>query len=258
MSPFTFELLIFSIAATVVTSAFAYGVYWVLNDSPASNWLHDSDAIAPAFLSITSFIFGLAISTLASSSFERHLGAVSNQIIESSAIETIISASEMLSQSDSTQLNLKIKNYLTSVIDKEWAVLQERDPEKQNIAAPEFLALNKTVTQIAYKPNQQVSISSQLLSAIDSIRRARYDRQALAFENNSIRRWPVIPVCSLLLLISVGIVHLGSKKAMKVSLGIASLCIVTAAIFLYSAMSPYRGLNVVEPIKFEAILEQLK
>ena len=65
MSLFTTELLAFIVATTVITAVVAYAIYWALNDSPISRWLHDSDAVVPSFLSITSFIFGLAISTLA-------------------------------------------------------------------------------------------------------------------------------------------------------------------------------------------------
>jgi hypothetical protein len=257
MSLFNTELLAFIVATTVITSGVAYAIYWALNDSPISRWLHDSDAVVPSFLSITSFIFGLAISTLAGYSFDRHQSAITNQITESNAIETIISTATVLPIKDQKEIHSGLKNYLIAVIEKEWPAMENRDASKREISTPEFQALDKIISGIAYQPNQRSGVESQLLSAIGVIRHDRQIRQSLAYDNDSLKKWPSIPVCSILLLLSVGIVHLGSLKAMKVSLSIASLCIVTAMIFLFIAVSPYRGWNLVEPYKLQNSLLML-
>jgi hypothetical protein len=257
MSHFTTELLAFIVATTVITAGLAYAIYWTLNDSPISKWLHDADAVVPSFISITSFIFGLAISTLAGYSFDHHQSAISNAITESNAIETIISTATVLPKKDQVEIQSGLKNYLNAVIEKEWPAMENRDVSKREISTPEFLALNKIISGIAYQPNQPSGIESQLLSAIGTIRHDRQIRQSLAYDNDSLKKWPSIPVFSFLLLLSVGIVHLGSIKAMKVSLSIASLCIVTAMIFLFIAVSPYRGWNPVEPTKLQQSLQRL-
>ena len=257
MSLFTTELLILIVATTLITAGVAYAIYWALNDSPISQWLHDSDAVVPSFLSITSFIFGLAISTLAGYSFEHHQSAISNVITESNAVETIVSTATVLPAKDQVKIISGMQNYLTAVIEKEWPAMENRDASKRGISTPEFLALNKIISDIAYQPNQRSGIESQLLTAIGTIRHDRQARQSLAYDNDSLKKWPSIPVFSFLLLLSVGIVHLGSIKAMKVSLSIASLCIVTAVIFLFIAVSPYRGWNPVEPIKLQESLQML-
>ena len=135
--------------------------------------------------------------------------------------------------------------------------MENRDSSKREIAMPEFEALNKIISGIAYQPNQRSGVESQLLSAIGVIRHDRQIRQSIAYDNDSLAKWPAIPVFSFLLLLSVGIVHLGSIKAMKVSLSIASLCIVTAMIFLFISVSPYRGWNPVEPTKLQQSLQRL-
>lgn len=257
MSLFTTELLAFIVATSVITAGVAYAIYWTLNDSPISRWLHDSDAVVPSFLSITSFIFGLAISTLAGYSFDHHQSAISNLITESNAIETIISTATVLPKKDQVEIHSGLKNYITAVIEKEWPAMENRDASKRESSTPEFQALNKIISGIAYQPNQRSGVENQLLSAIGVIRHDRQFRQSLAYDNDSLKKWPSIPVCSFLLLLSVGIVHLGSIKAMKVSLSIASLCIVTAMIFLFIAVSPYRGWNPVEPTKLQQSLELL-
>ncbi|MBU3617160.1 hypothetical protein [Polynucleobacter sp. JS-Polo-80-F4] len=254
MSLFTTELLILIVAVTLITAGVAYAIYWALNDSPIARWLHDSDAVVPSFLSITSFIFGLAISTLAGYSFDHHQSAISNLITESNAIETIISTATILPKKDQIEIHSGLKNYLSAVIEKEWPAMESRDVSKREIATPEFMALNKIISDIAYQPNQRSSVENQLLSAIGTMRHDRQIRQSLAYDNDSLKKWPSIPVFSFLLLLSVGIVHLGSIKAMKVSLSIASLCIVTAVIFLFIGVSPYRGWNPVEPLKLQESL----
>jgi hypothetical protein len=257
MSPFSTELLTFITSTIATTFLVAYAIYWTLNDSPISRWLHDSDAVVPSFLSITSFIFGLAISTLAGYSFDRHQSAASNLITESNAIETIISTATALPAKDQAQIHAGIRNYLIAVIEIEWPAMENRDSKKREITTPDFLALNTIINNIAYQPNQHSAIQGQLLSAIGTIRHDRQARQSIAYDNDSLKKWPSIPVCSFLLLLSVGIVHLGSIKAMKVSLSIASLCVVTAMIFLFIAVSPYRGWNPIEPYQLQESLRML-
>ena len=257
MSTFTAELLLFIVATTVITASASYAIYWSLNDSPIARWLHDSDAVVPSFISITSFIFGLAISTLAGYSFDHHRSAITNLISETSAIETIISTATVLPKKDQAEIHNGLKNYITAVIEKEWPAMENRDASKREISTPEFLSLNKIINGIAYQPNQHSGVESQLLSAIGAIRHDRQTRQSIAYDNDSLKKWPAIPVFSILLLLSVGIIHLGSVKAMKVSLSIASLCIVTAMIFLFISVSPYRGWNPIEPNRLEHSLQLL-
>lgn len=258
MSAYSLELAEFSIAAIAITAITAYAIYWTLNESPISRWLHDSDAVVPSFLSITSFIFGLAISTLAGNSFDRHQHAITNLITETNAIELIVSTATALPNQDQLQISSAVKNYVSAVIDKEWPAMQSNDASKRDIALPEFLALNKIVNQIAFQPNQRGAIQEQLLSAIATIRHDRQIRRSIAFDNDHISKWPSIPVFSFLLLLSVGIVHLGSIKAMKVSLSIASLCVIMSAVFLFISISPYRGWNPVEPLKLQNSLQRLE
>ncbi len=257
MSTFTTELLLFIVATTVITAGISYAIYWTLNDSPIAHWLHDSDAVVPSFLSITSFIFGLAISTLAGYSFDHHRSAISNLLAETSAIETIISTATILPKKDQVEIQSGLKNYITAVIEKEWPAMENRDASKREASTPEFLSLNKIINGIAYQPHQHSGVESQLLSAIGAIRHDRQIRQSIAYDNDSLAKWPAIPVFSFLLLLSVGIVHLGSQKAMKVSLSIASLCIVAAMIFLFISVSPYRGWNPVEPNRLKHSLQLL-
>lgn len=257
MSSFTTELLVFIIFATCATAIASYLIYWVLNSSPISRWFHDSVAVAPTFLAITSFIFGLSISTLAGYSFENHKHAVTNLITESNAVDTIISAASALPAKDQVQIKQGIENYLSSVIRNEWPAMANRDVKMREVATPDFLILNNIINKIAYEPNQSSAISSQLLSAIEDIRHDRKIRLALAYDDDSLARWPSVPVCSFLLLLSVGIIHIKSHKSMKVSLGIASLSVITALLLLFIIVSPYRGWHPIEPKQLENSMELL-
>ena len=257
MTPFTFDLLKFSAITIVMIAVVAYAIYWILNDSPISRWLHDSDAVVPSFLSITAFIFGLTVSTLAGFSFEKHESAISNLITESSAIDSLINISTVLPLEDRVQINTVIKDYLNAVIEKEWPAMNEKDAKNREVALPEFITLSKTINQIAYQPNQRSSIVSQLEAELTIIRHNRKVRQSIAYDTDNIKKWIVIPISSILLLISVGIVHLGSIKAMKVSLSIASLCILTAMTFLYITISPYGMWNPVKPYQLQESLRML-
>ena len=257
MTPFTLDVLKFSAVSIVMIAVVAYAIYWVLNDSPISRWLNDSDAVVPSFLSITAFIFGLTVSTLAGFSFEKHESAISNLITESSAIDSLINISTVLPLQDQAQIKSAVKDYVNAVIEKEWPAMNEKDAKNREIALPEFIALSKTINQIAYQANQLASIGSQLEAELTVIRHNRKVRQSIAYDTDNIKKWIVIPISSILLLISVGVVQLGSLKAMKVSLSIASLCILTAMTFLYITISPYGMWNPVNPHQLQESLMML-
>jgi hypothetical protein len=257
MSPFALELLKFSAVSIVMIAVVAYAVYWTLNDSPISRWLHDSDAVVPSFLSITAFIFGVTVSTLAGFSFEKHETAISNLIIESSAIDGLINTSTVLPPQDQAKIIPAIKDYLNAVVEKEWPAMNQKDAKNREVALPEFMALSKTINQIAYQPNQRASIENQLEAALTIIRHNRQVRQSLAYDTDNYKKWISIPIASILLMISVGIVHLGSLKAMKVSLSITSLCVLTAMVFLFITISPYGMWNPVKPHQLQESLRML-
>ena len=257
MTSFALDVFIFLVTATALTAVAAYAIYWILNDSPISRWLHDSDAVVPSFLSITAFIFGLTISTLAGYSFDRHEAAISNLVTESSAIDGLINTATVLPTQDRSQINLAIKDYLNAVIEKEWPAMSSQDAGKRQITLPEFTALSRVINKVAYESNQRASVENQLVESLTTIRHNRKVRQSLAYDNANIKKWISIPISSILLLISVGIVHLGSLKAMKVSLSIASLCIITAMTFLYISISPYGMWNPVEPYQLQESLRML-
>lgn len=257
MTSFALDVFIFLVTATALTAVAAYAIYWILNDSPISRWLHDSDAVVPSFLSITAFIFGLTISTLAGYSFDRHEAAISNLVTESSAIDGLINTATVLPTQDRSQINLAIKDYLNAVIEKEWPAMSSQDAGKRQITLPEFTTLSRVINKVAYESNQRASVENQLVESLTTIRHNRQVRQSLAYDNANIKKWISIPISSILLLISVGIVHLGSLKAMKVSLSIASLCIITAMTFLYISISPYGMWNPVEPYQLQESLRML-
>ncbi len=257
MTPFTLDVLKFLAVSIVMIALATYAIYWILNDSPISRWLNDSDAVVPSFLSITAFIFGLTVSTLAGFSFEKHESAISNLIAESSALDSLINISTVLPPEDRAQIKSGVKDYLNVVIEKEWPAMNEKDAKNREIALPEFMALSKTINQIAYQANQRASIGNGLEAELTIIRHNRKVRQSIAYDTDNIKKWIVIPISSILLLISVGIVHLGSIKAMKVSLSIASLCILTAMTFLYITISPYGMWNPVKPYQLQESLRML-
>lgn len=257
MSPFALDFLKFSVVSIVMIAVVAYAVYWTLNDSPISRWLHDSDAVVPSFLSITAFIFGVTVSTLAGFSFEKHESAISNLITESSTIDDLINISTVLPPQDQAKIIPVIKDYLNAVIEKEWPAMNEKDAKNREIALPEFMALSKIINQIAYQPNQRASIEDQLEAGLSTIRHNRQVRHSLAYDTDNFKKWISIPVASILLMISVGIVHLGSLKAMKVSLSITSLCVLTAMVFLYITISPYGMWNPVKPYQLQESLRML-
>jgi hypothetical protein len=222
-------------------------IYWILNKSPISEWLKASEGIVVSFITIPAFLFGLALSTLASGIWGNHVTANLSLVNESGAITTIVLTSTNLAPQDKLRLTEAINNYVTAVVDNEWPAMKAKKPMVHNIASPEFEALRKITDTIAMKPNQHSLITNRLESSMNILQHERLLRSSLAYEGTNISRWPSIFSLSFLLLFSVGLLQLRSPRAMKISLAMGAFCIGSAMLFLFLNLSPYSGLNPVTP-----------
>ncbi len=222
-------------------------ISWLLDRSPISKWFKASEGIAVSFITIPAFLFGLAISTLASGIWDRHSTAHFSLVNESAAIGALISVSKILSPQDKLMLNTAINNYVNGVVDKEWPAMQSGDSKNHWLASPELEALSAVANKIATDPNQLSSTGNRLQATIDNLRHARLLRLGLAYDGIDFARWPSIYMLSFLLLFSVGLLQLRAPRAMRIALTMGALCIGSSLVFLYINLSPYRGINPVEP-----------
>jgi apolipoprotein N-acyltransferase len=220
-------------------------IYWILNKSPISEWLKASEGIIVSFITIPAFLFGLALSTLASGIWDGHVSANLSLVNESGAITTLALTSTNLAPQDKLRLTEAINNYVTAVVDKEWPAMKAKKPMVHNIASPEFEALRKITDAIAMKPNQHSLIANRLESSMNILQHERLLRSSLAYEGTNIGRWPSIFSLSFLLLLTVGLLQLRSPRAMKISLAMGAFCIGSAMLFIFLNLSPYSGLNPV-------------
>lgn len=234
-----------------ITTSIALGtlavlfIYWLLNRSPVSGWFKASGGMVASFITIPAFLFGLVISTIVSGVGNSHQIANASLVNESTAIRTLISISTTLRADDQIKLNSAIQNYVNAIVTKEWPNMKNPEHGAQGGASSEFRALKVIVNNIVLETNQRNSNRLELM--IDNLRHERLLRQSLAFNGSNFARWPSIFVLSFLLLFTVGLLQLENPSAMKISLIMGALCIVTATVFLFINMSPYRGFNAIEP-----------
>lgn len=222
-------------------------IYWILNKSFISEWFKASEGVVVSFITIPAFLFGLALSTLASSIWDSHVSANLSLVNESGAIRALALASTNLAPQDKLRLTEAINNYVTAVVDNEWPTMKANTSMVHNTASPEFEALSKITNTIAMEPNQHSLIAGRLESSMNILQHERLLRSSLAYEGTNFARWPSILVLSFLLLFTVGLLQLRSPRAMKISLIMGALCIGSSMLFLFLNLSPYSGLNPVTP-----------
>ena len=222
-------------------------ISWLLDKSPVSEWFKKSEGIAVSFITIPAFLFGLAISTIASGIWDRHMTANMELINESAALGTLISISRTLAPQDKLMLSTAINHYVVAVVDKEWPALKTGDYVNQWTASPEFEALSATTDKLAFSSNLPSSIATRLQTTIDSLRQYRLLRLGLAYDEVKFTKWPSIYVLSFLLLFSVGLLQVRAPRAMRIALTMGALCIGSTMVFLYVNQSPYRGFDPVQP-----------
>lgn len=230
-------------------------ICWILDKSKLSDWFKASEGITPSFITVPAFLFGLAISTLASGVWEIHASANASLVNESSSVGVLMRTSSKLSPEDRKRLVLAINNYVNEIIDSEWPAMESNDYKNRDAALSKLEALSAAANEIGMKENSKESIDGRLNSAIDSLFHERLQRLSYAFDRPNFARWPSIFVLSFLLLFTVGLLQLRSPRAMRISLTMGALCIGSSLIFLFLNISPYRGLNAVKPNMLKNSLE---
>jgi len=236
------------IAVLIALSIFAVlSIPWILDKSPLSSWFKSSGRITVSFITVPAFLFGLAISTVASGIWNKHVSANLNLVNENSSLRTLISISSSLPPQERDQLNTAIYNYVTTALNKEWPAMKIRDVSNYDAASPEFEILSSVANKIAMMPNQNVSTENRLQSAIDNLRHERLIRDNLAKNSIHLARWPFLYLLSFLLLFTVGLLQLQSQGAMRISLTMGALCIGVSLLFIHLNGSPYGGIDAVNP-----------
>lgn len=232
-------------------------ISWILDKSPLSPWLKASGGIAVSFITIPAFLFGLAISTIAAGTWNKHVSADLNLVNETSSLRTLISIASTLPPQEKEQLNTAINQYVTSSLNKEWPAMKMRDVSNYEAAAPQFDSLSEVANRIALTPNQRVSIENRLQSSIDDLRQQRLLRVDLASGAIDFVRWPSLYTLSFLLLFTVGMLHLQSPRAMRISLTLGALCIGVSLLFIFINVSPYSGLDAINPEPLSQTLKSI-
>lgn len=237
----------FLLGLTVLGAFGVLFISWILDKSPLSPWIKSSGGITVSFITIPAFLFGLAISTIAAGTWNKHVSADLNLVNETSSLRALISIASTLPPQEKEQLNTAINQYISSSLNQEWPAMKMRDASHYEAAAPQFDSLSEVVNRIALTPNQRISIENRLQSSIDNLRQQRLLRVDLASGTIDFVKWPSLYTLSFLLLLTVGMLHLQSPRAMRISLTLGALCIGVSLLFIFINVSPYSGLDAINP-----------
>jgi|GEM_PF-3066857 len=247
ISPFAFDELKFVATVLTLNIIAVCSIYWLLNKSRVASWFKESGEITASFLSISALLFGLFVTNLASDIWTRHKEANQALINEAGAIRNFLSMAKNLASADGEKLNAAVINYVNAVLQKEWPAMRNGDHQNRESALFEFNVLNEVATQIAFNEDHSRALGNRLLQASDNIQAARLLRLSLAHDEISFVKWRAVVTFSLLLLLSVGLVHIRNPRAMKITFAVTVICILASEIILFNNKSPYQGRNPITP-----------
>ena len=230
--------------AVVITAVFTY---WLLNKSAVSGWFKGSEEIVPPYLSISALLFGLFAATLASDIWPKQDEANRVLVNEASAIRSLLATSGHLQSADRNRLTQSVNGYVTAVLDREWPSMVAGDYANKEGALNELKALSETVIEIGSRERLPRILESRLQNSVDDIRTARVSRLSLAYDNISFIKWRSVLLFGLLLIFTVGIVHLRRPRAMKISLSLTAFGILLTIGILVNNRSPYAGPDAIMP-----------
>ena len=232
--------------------------YWVLNRSRVSAWFKGSQDFATTLIGIPSILFALFTTTLASDVWSRYQKANDVLIIETSAMRGIMAASLNISDGKEHLLNA-VENYALAVVKTEWPAMVVGDHSGKETALRELRQLSTVCLNLGGRKDQPAVIATRLLQSMDAIRTSRLQRLSLAHDAISPTKWEAILLFGMLVVFTVGIVHIRRPRAMGIAMSVAVICVVGTIYVLSSNRNPYAGPSAILPttmVEALYILEQ--
>lgn len=176
-------------------------------------------------------------------------------IKETSAVRSLMASAEHLDQADREKLLDSVNGYVTAVLEKEWPAMRSSDADRREDALKDLKELSETTIRIAIEGKLPKILESRLQNSIDEIRTARLSRLSLAHDSVTFIKWRAVFLFGLLLLFSVGIVHLRRPRAMRIALIVTAVGILLTIGILANNRSPYAGKGAIDP---EMLAESIK
>lgn len=231
------------------------GTYWILNKSRASSWFQAAQDVVPPFVAFPGVLFSLFAAMLASDIWQHHHEANMALISETSAIAGMISTSAHLDNTDRLRLITSINNYTTAVLTKEWPAMATGDHSGIESASPELRQLSFVSIEIASQKPLPKLFETRIQQPLDAIRTARLQRLSLAHDSISAAKWRATMLFGILVLVTVGVVHLRRPRAMVIALAISATCIFFTILMLANNRSPYSGISAIRPQMLEDLIQ---
>ncbi len=238
-------LLVLTLAAGIT--------YWVLNRSRLARWFQGSQDTATTLIGVPSILFALFTTTLASDIWNRYQRASDVLIAETSALRGIIAASLHMGDGAEHLLNA-VENYAQAVVRKEWPAMVAGDLSGKETALRELRQLSTVCLNTGSRKDQPAILATRLLTSMDTIRTSRLQRLSLAHGAISPSKWAAVMLFGILLVVTVGIVHIRKPRAMAIALSVSVTCIVGTIYVLSSSRSPYAGPGAIQPTMIQEAL----
>jgi Protein of unknown function (DUF4239) len=235
-------LLVFSICYLLTATIFCTAA--ILSRRAVAK---DLKAVVPVTLTPLGVILGLLIAFLASRVWTNLDRAGEYVGHEAGALREIVLLADSLPPEVRTSVRQAIQKHLHLIESEEWPAMARRQATLQSIAVGLAEALTAVLSFVPAQANQQLA-QERAVIAIEHALEARRNRVRLSQAEIAPIQWIVIIVLSLLILVTIAMIHIASRLAMLITLFIFSTAIAVCLVLLMVYDRPFgTGGFVVRP-----------
>ena len=234
--PVFWMALVVSAVVAVVTAATYAAVFALAVGKRAQTF----KSISPVMLTPLSVVFGLIVGFLAAQVWNDHARANDAVTREAIALRTMAILARSFPDEIQSRIRALVRRHIDNAVNQEWpAMARQKTAEAMDSgAAGEAL---RVIVSIVPQNEAQALIQRELLSALRAASDARRERIVLSLSTINWLKWTVVAVLSILILVTIAIVHSDNRAAAAIAMSIFSIGVAACVVLVAAHNRPFTG-----------------
>jgi hypothetical protein len=246
------------IVITLLVFGFCYaltlaiaGVALVLSRRPIAKQLK---GVSPVTLTPLAVILALLIAFLASRVWSNVDRASEYVGRESSSLREALLLADALPADVRRNVRAAVKRHLQFVISEDWPAMAKVQASLQNRPVGLTDAITALLSFSTTQPTEQLA-QRRALAAFEAAFESRQRRIQLSYLEIAPIQWTVILVLTVLILITIAMIHIDNRAAMAATMAIFSSAVAVCVVLLMAHDRPFASGGVtMQPTLFQAIV----
>lgn len=240
----TYDYYVFASAALLGTIAAAVVLLWALRSERWRGLSEGLAGIAPPFLNVVGVLFALTLAFLANDTWNAHDRALAAVDHEADALRSLTILARHLPAAEAGQIANAVQRYVRAAVE-EWPMLARRQTSLDAAQAADDLLAVLASSQVIAASSPAVSQAGIALAL--TVRDGRQSRLALSQTHVNPLKWAGMAFLGFLTMLSVALVHVGSRRAMVASVAIFALASAPTAVIVLIHGNPFQPPAAVSP-----------